>query len=210
MRRLPQHQVHDRAALDAVLDAGRVAHVAVVDDSQPLVVPLAYARDGDRLVIHGSTGSRAFRHLAAGAASCVTVTLLDGYVLARAAVEASMRYRSAMVLGSFSPVTDPSEKLASLECVSEHSVPGRWADVRPPTRKELAGTEVLAMAITQWSVKANQGWPTDEVDDLDRPTWAGVLPLLAAAGDLEPAPDLRGDLAPPGYLDRVPMPGLQA
>jgi hypothetical protein len=140
----------------------------------------------------------------------VTVTLLDGYVLARAAVEASMRYRSAMLLGSFAPLTATAEKLAALERISEHSVPGRWSDVRPPTRKELAGTEVLAMPITEWSVKANQGWPTDEVEDLDRPTWAGVLPLRAATGDLEAAPDLREDLDPPGYLRQVPLPGLQA
>lgn len=210
VRRLPHHQVGERAALSQVLDAGRVAHVAVVDGTQPLVVPLAYARDGDRLFVHGSTGSRAFRLLAAGADSCATVTLLDGYVLARAAFEASMRYRSAMVMGRFALVTDEQSKLAALERISEASVPGRWADLRPPTRKELAATSVLGLPLTQWSVKANDGWPVDADEDLDWPAWAGVVPLASSVGLPQPAPGLASDVAQPDYLSRVPTPGLHA
>jgi len=201
--------VLDRAALDAVLDAGRVAHVAVVDHRQPLVVPLAYARDGDALIVHGSTGARALRVLLGGEDTCVTVTLLDGYVLARAAFEVSMRYRSAMVLGRFSPITDPDAKLAALQRLSEASVPGRWADLRPPTSKELAATSVLSMPLQEWSVKINSGWPTDEGDDLLRPVWSGVLPVTATVGAPLDAPDLLAGVSTPAYLDDVPPPGAQ-
>lgn len=199
----------DRAALDAVLDAGRVAHVAVVDDQQTLVVPMAYARDGDALIVHGSTGARALRVLLAGADTCVTVTLLDGYVLARAAFEVSMRYRSAMVLGRFSAVSDPDAKLAALERLSEASVPGRWADLRPPTRKELAATSVLSMPLREWSVKVNNGWPTDEGDDVLRSVWSGVLPVAATVGAPLDAPDLLDGVSTPAYLTDVPAPGAQ-
>jgi nitroimidazol reductase NimA-like FMN-containing flavoprotein (pyridoxamine 5'-phosphate oxidase superfamily) len=201
--------VLDRDTLDAVLDAGRVAHVAVVDDARPLVVPLAFARDGDALLVHGSTASRAFRLLADGADTCVTVTLLDGYVLARAAFEVSMRYRSAMVLGRFTPLTDADAKLAALVRISEASVPGRWADLRPPTRKELAATSVLRMPLTEWSVKVNDGWPTDEGDDLLRPVWAGVVPVSATLGPALDAPDLLDGVDAPDYLPDIPVPGAQ-
>jgi nitroimidazol reductase NimA-like FMN-containing flavoprotein (pyridoxamine 5'-phosphate oxidase superfamily) len=209
VRRLAHHQVHDRDTLCAVLDAGRVAHVAVVDDGQPLVVPLAYARDGDTLLVHGSTGSRAFRLLANGAATCVTVTLLDGYVLARAAFEMSMRYRSAMVLGRFSPLTEADDKLAALIRVSDHSVPGRWDELRPPTRKELAATAVLSLPLAEWSVKVNDGWPTDEGDDVLRPVWAGVLPVAATVGAPLDAPDVVAGVSVPAYLTDLPVPGAQ-
>lgn len=210
VRRLPHHQVFGRAALEQVLDAGRVAHVAVVDEGRPLVVPLAYARVGKRLLVHGSTGSRAFRLLADGAHSCATVTLLDGYVLARAAFESSMRYRSAMVMGQFVAVTGDEAKVAALKRISDVSVPGRWTDLRPPTRKELAATAVLALPLTQWSVKANDGWPSDDDDDLGWPAWAGVVPLASSVGPPQAAPDLAAHLEIPEYLHRVPPPGLHA
>lgn len=200
----------EREALDGVLDAGRVAHVAVVGGGHPLVIPLAYARDGDRLLLHGSTGSRAMRWLATGAPTCVTVTLLDGYVLARAAVETSMRYRSAMLLGSFTSVVDEDAKAVALQRISDHSVPGRWADLRPPTRKELAATAVLAMPVVEWSLKVSDGWPTDTDEDRDLPVWAGVVPLSSRVGLGVPDPARRGDPPVPGYLDDVPSPGLHA
>jgi len=192
-----------------VLDSGRVAHVSVVDDGQPYVIPLVYARLGDSVVVHGSTGSRAFRLLARGLPACLTVTLLDGYVLAKAAFEASMRYRSAMVLGSFDVVGDRSEKLAALAAISDACVPGRWSDIRPPTGKELAATSVLRLALDEWSVKANDGWPTDEGDDLDLPVWSGVVPLAAVVGAPQEAPDLDPAVRAPGYLTDIPTPGLQ-
>jgi uncharacterized protein len=202
VRRLPDKQVHDRAALDAVLDAAKVAHVAVVDDGAPYVVPVACARDGDAVLFHGSTASRLFRLLAAGAPTCLTVTLLDGLVAARSVFESSMHYRSAMVLGTAATLSGDA-KLAALQRLSEHLLPGRWAEARHPSTKELAATLVLALPLTEWSVKVSDRPPDDEESDLDRPVWAGVVPLLPQPlGPPVPAPDLRGDHAVPGYVDR--------
>jgi nitroimidazol reductase NimA-like FMN-containing flavoprotein (pyridoxamine 5'-phosphate oxidase superfamily) len=200
VRRLPEKQLHDRASLDAVLDAGRVAHVAVRDDAgQPYVVPVAYARNGNDVLFHGSTASRLFRSLAAGAATCLTVTLLDGLVLARSVFESSMHYRSAMVLGS-SAALEGAAKLTALERISEHLMPGRWADARQPNRKELAATLVLSMPLDEWSVKVSDGPPDDAEDDLDLPVWAGILPMYEAYGAPAPAPDLRPGLEIPSYV----------
>ena len=150
VRRLPEKQVRDRAGLDAVLDAGRVAHVAVHDpDGQPYVVPVAYARDGDVVLFHGSTGSRLFRSLADGAPTCLTVTLLDGLLAARSVFESSMHYRCAMVLGT-AAVLEGDAKLAALERVTEHLLPGRWADARQPNSMELAATLVLSLPLSEW------------------------------------------------------------
>jgi nitroimidazol reductase NimA-like FMN-containing flavoprotein (pyridoxamine 5'-phosphate oxidase superfamily) len=200
VRRLPEKQLHDRASLDAVLDAGRVAHVAVGDDEgQAYVIPVAYARDGDAVLFHGSTASRLFRSLAAGASTCLTVTLLDGLVLARSLFESSMHYRSAMVLGSCAAL-EGDAKLAGLERISEHLMPGRWADARQPNRKELAATLILSIALDEWSLKVSAGPPDDADDDLELPVWAGVLPLFEVYGDAVPAPDLRAGLELPGYV----------
>ena len=168
VRRLPEKQVTDRAALDAVLDAARVAHVAVVDEGRPYVLPVAQARDGDRVLFHGSTGSRLFRGLAAGAPTCLTVTLVDGLVAARSTFESSMHYRSAMVLGAARPVPDV-DKPRALQVLTDHLMPGRWADARHPNAKELAATLVLALPLDEWSVKVSDGPPDDEETDLDRP-----------------------------------------
>jgi uncharacterized protein len=200
VRRLPEKQLHDRASLDAVLDIGRVAHIAVGDDDgQPYVLPVAYARDGDNVLFHGSTASRLFRSLADGAPTCLTVTLLDGLVLARSVFESSMHYRCAMVLGS-STVLEGDAKLGGLERISEHLMPGRWADARQPNRKELAATLVLAMPLDEWSVKVSDGPPDDAEEDLALPVWAGILPLHEAYGDPTPAPDLRPGLELPSYV----------
>jgi len=200
VRRLPEKQVRDRPVLDAVLDAGRVAHVAVRDEGgQPYVVPVAYARDGDTVLFHGSTASRLFRGLADGAPTCLTVTLLDGLVAARSVFESSMHYRSAMVLGTAAVLTG-DDKLRALEQVSEHLMPGRWADARQPNRKELAATLVLSLQLDEWSVKVSDSPPDDAAEDLDLPVWAGVLPLREVAGAPVPAPDLRGAPPLPAYV----------
>jgi nitroimidazol reductase NimA-like FMN-containing flavoprotein (pyridoxamine 5'-phosphate oxidase superfamily) len=200
VRRLPEKQLHDRASLDAVLDAGRVAHVAVQDDGgQPYVVPVAYARDGDDVLFHGSTASRLFRSLAAGAPTCLTVTVLDGLVLARSVFESSMHYRCAMVLGSSAPL-EGAAKLTALERISDHLMPGRWADARQPNRKELAATLVLLIPLDEWSVKVSDGPPDDAEDDLELPVWAGILPVYEAYGAPAPAPDLRPGLEIPSYV----------
>jgi nitroimidazol reductase NimA-like FMN-containing flavoprotein (pyridoxamine 5'-phosphate oxidase superfamily) len=197
IRRLPEKAASDIAALHAVLDSARVAHVAFVQDGRPVNIPVASARDGDRLLLHGSTGSRLFRLIAAGAEVCVTVTLLDGMVLARSAFESSMHYRSAMVFGQAVEVGD---KLSALRAMSEAWMPGRWDTLRAPLTKELAATMVLELPLEEWSVKISDGDPDDPPEDLDEPVWAGVLPIVSSYGDPVPAPDLRGEPPVPAYL----------
>ncbi len=200
VRRLPAKQIEDRAVLDAVLDAGRVAHVAVLDDdARPYVLPVGYARAGDSVLFHGSTASRLFRSLSAGASTCLTVTLYDGLVLARSTFESSMHYRCAMVLGRAHQL-DGRAKLRALETLTEHLMPGRWAEARHPNRKELAATLVLELPLTEWSVKVSDGPPDDAVEDLTRDVWAGVVPVHEAYGEPVPAPDLRAGTEVPGYV----------
>jgi nitroimidazol reductase NimA-like FMN-containing flavoprotein (pyridoxamine 5'-phosphate oxidase superfamily) len=200
VRRLSEKQVTDRSSLNATLDAARVAHIATADAAgQPYVLPVAFGRDGDCLLLHGSTGSRLFRALAAGAPTCVTVTVLDGLVLARSAFESSMHYRSAMVLGTCEAVPD-HEVLRCFEVLTEHLMPGRWAQLRSPTAKELAATTLLRMPLVEWSVKVSDGWPDDPAEDLREPVWAGVLPIESGFGTPRPAPDLEQPHEPPSYL----------
>lgn len=205
VRRLPDKAVGERAALHAVLDAGLVAHVAVTDNSgpngaaQPYILPVAYARDGERVLFHGSTGSRLFRSLADGAPTCFTVTLLDGLVVARSAFESSMNYRGAMVLGTCRMLPE-AEKEAALECITEHLMPGRWKDLRAPKRKELAATVVVALPLTEASVKVSSGDPDDLPEDLDASVWAGVVPLHEAYCDPQPAENLAPGIDVPDYM----------
>jgi nitroimidazol reductase NimA-like FMN-containing flavoprotein (pyridoxamine 5'-phosphate oxidase superfamily) len=187
VRRLPDKAVDDRAALDAILDEGLVAHVGIVDDQQPFVLPVGYARRGDEVIVHGSSGSRLFRALADGAPVCLTVTLLDGLVYARSAFESSMNYRCAMVLGSAQRLADDDE-LDALRVMSEHLLPGRWVQARQPSKKELAATITVALPITEWSVKVSAGGPDDDPADLEnepwRSIWAGHVPITQV---LQPA-----------------------
>lgn len=196
VRRLADKAVTDPEVLHAILDAGLVAHVAVVEDGMPFVVPVGYARRGDDVLFHGSTGSRLFRLLAAGQPTCMTVTLLDGLVLARSAFESSMNYRSAMVLGVARQLGGDDE-LDALRTISEHLLPGRWDDARQPTRKERAATLTLALDLGESSVKVGTGGPDDDPADLADPDlmrlWAGHVPLAESFG--EPVPDA---LCPPG------------
>jgi nitroimidazol reductase NimA-like FMN-containing flavoprotein (pyridoxamine 5'-phosphate oxidase superfamily) len=188
IRRLPEKQVSDLDVLHSILDAALVAHVAVPQEHRLAVIPVGAARDGDRLLIHGSTGSQAFRALAAGVATCATVTLLDGIVVARSQFESSMNYRCAMLFGSFAPIPD-DERAAALAVLSAHLLPG-LTGARPPSAKELAATSVLAMPLTEWSLKVSAGDPEDAGSDLDRPVWAGVVPLHHTWGTPITAPDL--------------------
>jgi nitroimidazol reductase NimA-like FMN-containing flavoprotein (pyridoxamine 5'-phosphate oxidase superfamily) len=205
VRRLPDKAVAEREALHRVLDAGLVAHVAVLDDSgpggsaQPYILPVAYARDGDSAIFHGSTGSRLFRTLATGASTCFTVTLLDGLVMARSAFESSMNYRGAMVLGVCTVLED-DEKDEALELVSEHLMPGRWKEIRKPTRKELSATLVLRLSLAEASVKVSEGDPDDLPEDMDLPIWAGVVPLCETWCDPVPSADLRTPIDVPDYI----------
>ncbi|WNV74981.1 pyridoxamine 5'-phosphate oxidase family protein [Geodermatophilus sp. DSM 44513] len=190
----------DRAELHAVLDAGLVGHLGVVLDGAPVVLPTGYGRRGDTLYLHGSTGAATLRAAAAGGPVCFTVTLVDGVVYARSAFHHSMNYRCAVVHGLARPVTDPAELLVGLEALTEHLAPGSWAATRRPDRRELAATAVLALDLTEASVKVRTGPPGDDERDLAGPVWAGVLPLRTVAGEPEPCP-----LLPPGTAvpDRV-------
>jgi nitroimidazol reductase NimA-like FMN-containing flavoprotein (pyridoxamine 5'-phosphate oxidase superfamily) len=195
VRRLPAKQVRDRSALDALLDTALVAHVAVVDDGQPFVVPMAFARDGERMLVHGSTGSRAFRLLASGAPACATVTVVDAMVVARSHFESSMHYRSAMVLGRFTRLAGTARREA-LAVVAGRLLPGLQG-AREPSAKELAATSVLSLALDEWSLKVSDSPPEDAPEDLERQVWAGVVPLHHVWGEPVPAPDLLPGLAPP-------------
>jgi nitroimidazol reductase NimA-like FMN-containing flavoprotein (pyridoxamine 5'-phosphate oxidase superfamily) len=196
VRRLPEKSVADPAVLYAVLDEALVAHVAVVDDDRPVVLPMACARDGDVLLLHGSTGSRVMRKLAEGAEACATVTLLDGLVLARSAFESSMHYRSVVVFGRAVEVR-AEDKEEALRRLTDHLLPGRWDSLRPALRRELAATTVVRLPLAECSVKVADGWPDDADDDLDWPVWAGVVPLSTTRGQPRPDPRLRVDVPAP-------------
>ena len=190
LTRLPELRSSDRAELDALLDAATVGHIAFVRSGSPVVIPTAIARDGDVLLMHGSTGSGWMRALADGRDVAVAVTSVEGLVVARSAFESSMLYRSAMLFGSCSPVVE-ADKRSALDLLTNHLIPGRVAEVRDPLPKELAATLVLSLPITRWSLKISDGWPEDPEDDVAGPAWAGVVPLETRFGVPAAAPDLR-------------------
>lgn len=194
LRRHAERGVFDRAAVYQILDEGFVCHVAFVADGQPYAIPTAYARVGDDLYVHGSAASRMLRGLEKGVDLCVTVTLVDGLVLARSAFSHSMNYRSVVVLGRARLVTDAAEKVAALRAVTNHIVPGRWDELRPVTDQELKATTVLAVPIDEASAKVRTGPPKDD-DDAAWPVWAGVVPLTTVPGTLVPAPGLPDGVA---------------
>jgi nitroimidazol reductase NimA-like FMN-containing flavoprotein (pyridoxamine 5'-phosphate oxidase superfamily) len=192
VRREPERGRYDRAAIDEVLDRGLVAHVAFADEDQAVCIPTLYARVGDRIYIHGSTKSRAVRMLADGAKACVTVTVVNGLVLARSAFEHSANYESAMAFGTFTLVEDADERMQAFEAFTEKLLPGRWDEVRQPSAKELKATEILALEIDEASAKVRTGPPgDDESADSEIDTWAGVLPILRSYGAPEASPGLR-------------------
>ncbi|MBA2575419.1 MAG: pyridoxamine 5'-phosphate oxidase family protein [Euzebyaceae bacterium] len=191
---------HDRDHVLAILDEGLFCHLGVVVDTYPMVVPTAYGRDGGRVYVHGSTASRVLRAAASAAEVCLTVTLVDGLVLARSVFHHSVNYRSVMVYGPARPVTAADEKAAALRVVTEHLVPGRWEAARPPTPKELAATSVLAIALDEASAKVRTGAPVDDEADYDLDVWAGVIPLALAAGAAVGDPRLRPGLDPPDHV----------
>jgi hypothetical protein len=208
LRRRRERGSHDRALIDAILDEALIAHLGIADEhGQPFVVPTLHARAGDVVYCHGSAAGRTTRALAAGTPACLTVSLIDGLVLARSAMHHSANYRSVMLLGRARVLTEPAELLAAAEAIVEHVVPGRWADVRPPTPNELKATAILALPIDEASAKVRTGGPLDEEEDYALPAWAGVIPLRTSAG--APVPDER--LAPgtalPAYASTYRRPG---
>jgi len=207
VRRIPQRGVYDREAIAAILDEGFVCHVGFVADGQPFVIPTGYGRSGDNLYLHGSAASRMLRNLAEGVRVCVTVTLLDGLVLARSAYHHSMNYRSVVVLGTAVEVTDERERLQALETISEHIIRGRWTDIRPPNALELKATRVLRLPIEEASAKVRTGPPVDDEEDYALSCWAGVLPMHLEVGIPIPDPRLGPGLDVPASVRRYRRPG---
>ena len=201
VRRLPDKQVRDRGQLDALLDTALVGHVAVLEvgdgsaPPRPYVIPVAFTRDHDQVLVHGSTASRAFRALATGQPTCLTVTVVDGIIVARSQFESSMRYRSAMVFGCFEVLHGPA-KAAGLARLAARLLPGLDGP-RPPSAQELKATAVLAMPLEEWSLKVSAGDPDDAAEDLDRPVWAGTIPLQHLWGAPVAAPGLSPELVVP-------------
>jgi uncharacterized protein len=200
IKRLPKRGHYDRETIYQILDTGFVCHVGFSVDAQPYVIPTNYGRNGDTLYLHGSAASRMLRTLSAGVPVCVTVTHVDGLVLARSAFHHSVNYRSVVILGTARLVEDQAEKMDALRLFTEHVLKGRWNDVRHPTEQELKATIVLALPLEEVSAKVRTGGPLDDEEDYALPVWAGVLPLQITAK--EPVPDTlrKGDPPVPPYL----------
>ncbi len=196
VRRKPARAHYDREAIEAVLDEAMVAHLGYTHEGQPYVIPTLYARVGEEVYFHGSAASRTVRALGAGAPACLTVTLLDGLVLARSAQHHSVNYRSVVVLGTARLIEDLSERAQAVQAFTERLVPGRWQEVRPPTEKELKAIHVLALPLDEASAKIRTGPPVDEEEDYALTAWAGVIPLHTHAGAPVPDPRLAGGIAP--------------
>jgi hypothetical protein len=200
LKRLPKRGDHQRATVEAILDEALVCHVGFVVDGQPYVIPTIHGRVGDQLYVHGSAASRMLRTLSEGVAACVTVTLIDGLVMARSAFHHSMNYRSVVVLGTARLVEDPAQKLDALRAIVEHVSPGRWAEAREPNANELKATSVLRLPIAEASAKIRSGPPIDDEEDYALPIWAGVLPLRLMAQAAVADPRLHPQApAPPAY-----------
>jgi uncharacterized protein len=202
LKRLPNRGSYERDLVNQILDEGLVCHVGFVANGSPVVIPTGYGRSGDTLYIHGSAASRMLRALAGGMSVCVTVTLLDGLVLARSAFHHSMNYRSVVVFGTASVVGDASEKIEALRAITEHIVPGRWAQVREPDEDELRKTLVLKLPLAEASAKVRTGPPIDDEPDYSLPVWAGEIPLRLTADAPVADPRLAPESEPPSNARR--------
>lgn len=200
VRRHPERGQYSREQIYPIVDAALLCHVGFVLDDQPFVIPVLHARDGDTLLLHGSSASRLMQHAGAGGNLCVTVTHVDGLVLARSAFNHSINYRSAVLYGTGALITDQGEKMAALATFTERLLPGRWADARVPTTKELRSTAVVRMTISSGSAKVRSGPPKDDSDDLGLPVWAGVVPVSQHLGEPIPDEQLAAETPVPEYL----------
>jgi nitroimidazol reductase NimA-like FMN-containing flavoprotein (pyridoxamine 5'-phosphate oxidase superfamily) len=207
VRRLPKRGTYDRALIHSILDEGLICHVGFVVDGQPYVIPTIHARVGERLYLHGSPASRMLNALAQGIEVCVTVTLIDGLVLARSAFHHSMNYRSAMIFGTATAVEDAEEKARILQALAEHLIKGRWHDIRTPTPAELKKTFVLSLPIDEASAKVRTGPPLDDEEDYELTVWAGILPLSLRPSEPIADPRLPTGITPPAYVTRYLGPG---
>jgi uncharacterized protein len=202
LRRIPLRGSHDWDTIGRILDAGFLAHVGFCVEGQPFVIPTLYGREGDKLYLHGSAASRMLRQLETGIPACVTVTLVDGLVLSRSAFDHSMNYRSVVAFGMAKKIVDHVEKIESLRVISEHLIPGRWAEVRGPSESELKATSVLEFSIDEASAKVRTGPPLDNEKDYGSPVWAGVLPLEMRSGTPIPDDNLVEGVTVPDYVLR--------
>lgn len=202
VRRLPDRGAYDREVIDGILDEGFICHVGFVTDHGPVVIPTGYGRIGDTLYIHGSAASRMLRSLRDGVEMCLTVTLVDGLVLARSAFHHSMNYRSVVAFGRATLVEDDGEKMRALHAISDHIVRGRWDDARKPTAQEMKATLVLALPLSEASAKIRTGPPKDDEEDYDLPVWAGVVPTRLEYKEPVPDPRLKGTPPVPEYARR--------
>ena len=202
LRRKPSRGSHDRATIEAIFDEALVSHLGVIDDGFPVVIPTLHVRLGAQVYLHGSAASRALRE-SEGAEVCLTATLLEGLVLARAALHHSANYRSAMLFGQGGWVDEEDEKIAALEALVEKIVPGRWGDARVPTAKELRATSVLRIPLDEASAKVRSGPPVDDAEDLELPVWAGVVSLRTVVEEPEPDALLAAGIEPPAYLGEL-------
>ena len=200
LRRLPERGSQNLQLACDIIDEARICHVGFTLDEQPYVVPMSLGRDGEHILLHGSVVSRLMKNLADGLPCCVTITHLDGLVLARSAFNSSMNYRSLMVFGTARLISDEEEKKRSFDTLVEHLLPGRLADLRESTRKELNATSLLSLPLETFSIKSSNGPPDDARRDVDTPIWAGVIPLELKAGEPVSAPDMVADIPLPGYL----------
>ncbi len=206
VRRLPARGAYDRETIDPILDEGLVAHVGFVHDGSPFVIPMGYARDGDRILLHGSAASRLMRLLASGVEAAVAVTLLDALVLARSAFHHSMNYRSVVALGRTSEVREEAAKRRALDLLVDRLVPGRLEHARPANDLELRATLVAELPIREASAKTRTGPPADDDEDMDLPHWAGLVPARTVWGPPEAAPDLRSGIPVPPHAARYGRP----
>jgi uncharacterized protein len=200
IKRLPKRAHYDHETVHAILDAGFIAHVGYVIDGQPYVTPTAYWREGDRLYWHGSAASRMLRTVETGVPVCLTVTHLDGLVIARSGFHHSINYRSVMAYGMAAAISDPAEKLAALEAFVNRLYPGRWPELRPPTRQEIKGTTVVGMTIAEASAKVRTGPPVDDEPDYALPLWAGTIAIRQEVGETMADPKLGDNIARPEGL----------
>ena len=200
IRRMPERGHYDRATIHAIVDEALICHVGFVVAGEPVVIPTIHARLDDELVLHGAKASRLLKHILAGHPICVTITLLDGLVVARSAFNSSMNYRSVVIFGHGRLIETDAEKMAAVAALTEHLLPGRWQEVRPTTQKELDATTVVAINMESASAKIRTGPPHDDEEDLALPIWAGVLPLQLTAQPPIAAPDLPKNISIPEYL----------
>jgi nitroimidazol reductase NimA-like FMN-containing flavoprotein (pyridoxamine 5'-phosphate oxidase superfamily) len=202
LRRKPSRGSHDRATIEAILDEALVSHLGFLDDGLPVVIPTLHARVGSHVYLHGSAASRALRE-SEGTEVCLTATLVDGLVLARAAMHHSANFRSAMLFGAGEWIDDEEEKLTALEALVEKLVPGRWGDARVPTAKELRATALLRIPLEEASAKVRTGPPGDDDEDMELPVWAGVVGLRTVTDEPEPDPLLAAGIEAPAYLGEL-------